>query len=123
MAIISYYCFHLIKISTKLTISSSNRMRTITPTTLSMIELGFAIAEVGEDNIIIVLGVVVALHPVSMYKSAEFKGHHASITHIIRFKHYYTGNYGKSNLEDLDLLSLLDPLSCLPRKKIGSSLH
>ena len=59
-------------------------MRTITPTTPPMIELGFAIAEVGGDNIIIVLGVVVALHPVDRLKlkSAEFKGHYTSMTHM-----------------------------------------
>ena len=44
-----------------LTIISSNRMKTITPTTPPMIELGFAIAEVGGDNIITVLGDVGSL--------------------------------------------------------------
>ena len=113
MAIISYYCFHLIKISTKPIISSSNRMRTITPTTPPMIELGFAIAEVGGDVVIIVLGVVGSLHPVDRYKSAEFKGHYTSITHIIMCSNIIilAIKDRKPNLEDLD------PLSCLPRKK------
>ena len=48
-----------------------------------MIELEFAIAEVGGDSIIIVLGDVGSLHPGYRLKSAEFKGHYTSITHII----------------------------------------
>ena len=54
-------------------------MRAITPTTPPMIELGFAIAEVRGD----ILGDVSALHPGYRLKSAEFKGHYISITHII----------------------------------------
>ena len=46
-----------------------------------MIELGFAIAEAGGDNII-VLGDVGSLYPGYRMKSAEFKGHYTSITHI-----------------------------------------